>query len=100
MINIKNTDNYCFIWSFIRYINPLNKNPNRITKSDKELFNNIYENLKYVELLLKINKNNIQKIEDILGINICILLSNENNNVLPMFSSENNYKNDLNLFYY
>ena len=30
LINIKNTDNYCFIWSHIRYINPLNKNPNRI----------------------------------------------------------------------
>ena len=25
LINIKNTDNYCFIWSYIRYINPLNK---------------------------------------------------------------------------
>ena len=22
LINIKNTDNYCFIWSYIRYINP------------------------------------------------------------------------------
>ena len=47
LIYIKNTDNYCFIWSYIRYINPLNKNPNIITKSDKELFNNIYEKLKY-----------------------------------------------------
>ena len=28
LINIKNTDNYCFIWSYIRHINPLNKNPN------------------------------------------------------------------------
>ena len=100
LINIKNTDNYCFIWSYIRYINPFNKNPNRITKKDKELFNNIYEKLKYSEFPLKINKNNIKKIEDILKINICILLSDENNNVLPMFSSENNHKNDLNLFYY
>ena len=25
LINIKNIDNYCFIWSYIRYINPLNK---------------------------------------------------------------------------
>ena len=33
---------YCFIWSYIRHINHLNKNPNRITKKDKELFNNIY----------------------------------------------------------
>ena len=63
LINIKNTDNYCFIWSYIRYINPLNKNPNRLTKKDKELFNNIYEKLKYFEFPLKINKNNIVKIE-------------------------------------
>ena len=100
LINIKNEDNYCFIWSYIRYINPLNKNPNRITKSDKELFNNIYEKLKYFEFPLKINKNNIVKIENILEINICILSSDENNNVIPMFSSENNHKNDLNLLYY
>ena len=100
LINIKNTDNYCFIWSYIRYINPLNKNPNRITKKDDELFNNIYEKLKYFEFPLKINKNNIEKIENILKINICILSADKNNNVLPMFASENNHKNDLNLFYY
>ena len=35
LINIKNNDNYCFIWSYIRYINPQNKNPNRITSTDK-----------------------------------------------------------------
>ena len=100
LINIKNTDNYCFIWSYIRHINPLNKNPNRLTKKDKELFNNIYEKLKYFEFPLKLNKNNIEKIEDILEINICILSADENNNVIPMISSENNHKNDLNLFYY
>ena len=100
LINIKNTDNYCFIWSYIRYINPLNKNPNRITKSDKELFNNIYEKLKCFEFPSKINKNNIEKIEDILEINICILSADKNNKVFPMFSSENYHKNNLNLFYY
>ena len=100
LINIKNTDNYCFIWSYIRHINPLNKNPNRIAKSDKELFNNIYEKLKYFKFPLKIDKNNIEKIENILKINICILSADENNNVFPMFSSENNHKNNLNLFYY
>ena len=100
LINIKNEDNYCFIWSYIRYLNPVNKNPNRLTKKDKELFNNIYEKLKYFEFPLKINKNNIVKIENILKINICILSSDENNNIIPMFSSENNHKNDINLFYY
>ena len=100
LINIKNEDQFCFIWSYIRYLNPVNKNPNRITKKDKELFNNIYEKLNYFEFPLKINKNNIVKIENILEINICILSADENNNVIPMFSSENNHKNDLNLFYY
>ena len=101
LINIKNErDNYCFIWSYIRHINPLNKNPNRINKKDKELFNNIYEKLKYFEFPLKINKNNIKKIENILEINICILSADKNNNVIPMFSSENNHKDDINLFYY
>ena len=100
LINIKNEDQFCFIWSYIRYLNPVNKNPNRITKKDKELFNNIYEKLKYFEFPLKINKNNIQKIENILEINICILSADENNNIIPMFSSENNHKNDLNLFHY
>ena len=100
LINIKNEDNYCFIWSYVRYINPVDKNQNRINKRDKELFNNIYQKLKYFEFPLKINKNNIKKIENILEINICILSSDENNNVIPMFSSENNHKNDINLFYY
>ena len=100
LINIKNEDNYCFIWSYIRYLNPVDKNPNRINKKDKELFNNIYQKLKYFDFPIKINKNNIKKIENILEINICILSADENNNVIPMFSSENNYKNDINLFYY
>ena len=100
LINIKNKDIYCLIWSYIRYLNPVNKNPNRINNKDKELFNGVYEKLKYFEFPLKINKNNIKKIENILEVNICILSADKNNNVIPMFSSENNHKNDLNLFYY
>ena len=100
LINIKNTDNYCFIWSYIRFINPLNKNPNRLTKRDKELFNNIYEKLKFFEFPLKITKTNIIKIENILEINICILTADGKNNIIPMIISENNYDNDINLLYY
>ena len=40
LINIKNTDNYCFIWSYIRHINPQNKNPNRIISKDKNYLMN------------------------------------------------------------
>ena len=100
LINIKNEDNHCFIWSYIRYLNPLDKNPNRLTKEDKKIFNDIYEKLKHFEFPLKINQNSIKKVKDILKINICILSADENNNVIPNFSSVNNHKNDINLFYY
>ena len=43
LINIKNKDNYCFIWSYIRHINPQERNPNRIKLEDKKLFTEIYE---------------------------------------------------------
>ena len=100
LINIKNNDNYCFIWSYIRYINPQNKNPNRIKLTDKKLFNEIKQKLINFKFPLEINKTNIKKIEDILKINICILTADEKENVYPMFSSENNHESDLNLFYY
>ena len=100
LINIKNDDNYCFIWSYIRYINPQDKNPNRIKLTDKKLFDEIKQKLINFKFPLEINKNNIKKIEDILKINICILTADEKENIYPMFSSENDHKNDLNLFYY
>ena len=100
LINIKNKDNYCFIWSYIRHINSQAKNPNRIKIKDKKLFENIHKKLKDFKFPLEINKNNIKKIEDILKINIYILASDENDNMIPFFSSENIYEEDLNLFYY
>ena len=89
LINIKNKDEYCFIWSYIRHINPQQKNPNRIKLNDKKLFTEIYEKSKSFKFPLEINKRNVKKIEDILKINIYILASDENNNIIPMFSSEN-----------
>ena len=100
LINIKNKDNYCFIWSYIRYINPQKTNPNRIKLTNKKLFDEIYQKLKIFQFPLEVNKNNIKKIEDILKINICILTAYDNENVYTMFTSENDHKNDLNLFYY
>ena len=56
--------------------------------------------MKDFQFPLKINKNKIKKIEDILKVNISILTSDEKNNIIPMFASESIYKNDLNLFNY
>ena len=35
-VNVKNNDNKCLLWCHIRHLNPLNKNPQRITKADKK----------------------------------------------------------------
>ena len=41
---MKNKDDYCFIWCYIRHIDPQERNPNRIKIKDKELFENICKN--------------------------------------------------------
>ena len=100
LINIKNKDDYCFIWSYIRYLNPQLKDSNRIKLSDKKLFDEIKQKLVNFKFPLEITKTNITKIENILKINICILAADEKENIYFIFTSENNHKNDLNLFYY
>ena len=37
LINIQNDDNKCFLWCHVRHLNLIDKNPQRITKKDKEL---------------------------------------------------------------
>ena len=59
LINVKNNDKYCFIWSYIRYLNPQLKDPNRIKLTDKKLFDEIYQKLINFKFPLEINKNNI-----------------------------------------
>ena len=63
LINIKNNDNYCFIWLYIRYINPQEKNPNRIKLTDKKLFDEIKQKLINFKFPLEINKTNIKKLK-------------------------------------
>ena len=41
LINMKNEDNECFRWCHIRHLNPQNKDPQRIKKSDKEHVNKL-----------------------------------------------------------
>ena len=97
---MKNNDNYCFIWSYIRYINPQTKNPNSVTSKDKKIFDELKQKLINFKFPLEINKNNVKKIENVLKINICISSADEKENIYPMFISENDHKNDSNLFYY
>ena len=37
LINLKNKDHKCFMWCHVRFINPQNRNAERINKQDKKL---------------------------------------------------------------
>ena len=41
LINIKNKDKKCFLWCHVRHINPSNKHPERIKKTDKKFLKNL-----------------------------------------------------------
>ena len=62
LINPQNEDNECFRWCHIRHLNPQNKDPQRIIKSDKEYINKLkYDGIKFpvtVEQYNKIEKQN------------------------------------------
>ena len=62
LINIKNNDNKCFIWYHIRHLNPLHKDPQRITKVDKKwlmiLVIRILSFLYLTKMIKRLNKKN------------------------------------------
>ena len=48
LINIKNNDNKCFLWCHIRHLNLAKTHPERITKEDKNMINDLnYEGIKF-----------------------------------------------------
>ena len=42
LINIENNDNKCFLWCHIRHLNLVERNPQRITRKDRELVNKLF----------------------------------------------------------
>ena len=41
LINIKNNDQKCFLWCHVRHMNPVKIHPERITREDKKLANDV-----------------------------------------------------------
>ena len=65
LINLQNTDSKCFRWCHIRHLNPQEKYPQRIKKSDKEYIDKLdYQGIKFPVTIKQINKiekqNNIR----------------------------------------
>ena len=80
LINIKNNDQKCFLWSHVRHINPLKEHPEIITKTDRE----IACNLNYDGIKIPVEEKDFKKIE--VQNNICIsVFCYENEMVFPIY---------------
>ena len=69
MINIQNIDdNECFKWSLVRYLNPTDRHPARITKADKDFAKKLdFKDIKFpvkIREIYKIGKKNSIGISD------------------------------------
>ena len=94
LINLKNIDNKCFRWCHNRHLNPRKKDPQRITKSDRESV----KSLDYSGITFPVTINQINRIEEQNKININ-LFGYEKKSVYPIRISEESYDDHLELLY-
>ena len=92
LISIQNDDNKCFLWCHIRHLNAIDKNPQRITKKDKELITTLnYEGIKF-----PVSKKDYCKIE--VQNKICInVFCYENKVVYPIYLSDQKFSDSMDL---
>ena len=92
LINMKNEDNECFRWCQIRCLNPQDKDPQRIKKSDKQYIDRLdYSGIEFPVTIKQYNK--IEKQNEI-NINV---FGYENKQPYPIFASKEKYDRELNL---
>ena len=59
LINIKNNERKCFLWCHVRHINPLKISPEKLTREDKKLVND----LNYDRVWFPVREKDFSKIE-------------------------------------
>ena len=96
LINLQNKDNECFRWCHNRHLNPRKKNPQRITKEDRESV----KSLDYSGITFPVTINQINRIEKQNKINInlfgyCV----EKKRPYPIRISEESYDDHIELLY-
>ena len=92
LINMKNNDNECFRWCHIRYLNPQDKYPQRIKKSDRKYV----DKLNYNDIEFPIATKHYNKIEKQNEININVF-GYENKQPYPIYISKEKYKDHMEL---
>ena len=92
LINMKNKDNECFRWCHIRHLNPQDKDPQIIKKTDKQYI----EKLDYSSIEFPVTVKQINKIEK--QNNICInLFGYEKKQKFPIYISKEKYQDHMEL---
>ena len=84
LIDLKNEDHKCFMWCYVRLINPTNSHPERINKHDKK----IAANLNYSDIVFPLDINDYEKIEDRLQMQVNVF--DYKNKVYPLYISKKN----------
>ena len=96
LINLKNIDNKCLLWCLVRHLNPRKKDPQRITKSDRESA----KRLDFSGITFPVTIPDIKRIEKQNKININLFgYDTEKKSVYPIDVSEENYDDHLELLY-
>ena len=97
IINIKNEDDKCFLWSVLRYLHPVIKNGERINDLKK------YENdLNFKQINFPVQVKDITKFENqnpnLPGINVFSV--DDNNKVYPLRINKKDCQKSLDLFFH
>lgn len=92
LINMKNNDDQRFRWCHIRYLNPQDKDPQRIKRVDKTFI----EKLDYSGFEFPVKINQINKIENQNNINVNVF-GYEEKQLSPVYISKDKNENILNL---
>ena len=92
LINMKNEDDECFRWCHIRHLNPQDKDPQRIKKSDRSYINKLdYSNIEF-----PVSVKHYNKIEKQNKININVF-GYENKQPYPIYISKEKFENHMEL---
>ena len=97
---IKNLDRKCFIYCYIRkFLNPITKHSERVSSKDKNICNQLEDELRYNFDNVKIQ--DLSKIEDLLKTNINVYTCDKNlKDKYPLYKSNNKSNKYLDLLLY
>ena len=92
LINLQNKDNECFRWCHVRHLCPMDKDPQRIKKSDRKYVSKLnYDGVVFPVSIKQINKIELQN-----KININVF-GYENKQPYPLFVSKEKFEDHMEL---